>query len=921
MTARRGRLVSVVVDSASRIRALEAYSQAVSNPKSPWFRHFLTPAQLYQRFGPTDAMIQSAKSAIRAAGWDFLGMHGFLANARVPQAAPSVAIPVSPDIWSISGIFPHGVVPELAVSPRGQYPAPAEVDAFRQNPIVLASAQDALGDRVSVFSFNPAINQQIPAGLPINLFVAATAPDGASLPIASINQLTATTPAVVQYGANPLPATQRSWWQITLGGARATASVAHLAFVATLADGMAIPVSVALPEFVDTATALPPLTARTADALAGMSHAAATPAPIAIFALGTPPSLLDLAQYLNQSGLPMPPVVFHFEDGATAGQSGPSSDLAESTLDIEAAAGAAPGAPIADFVYPAHDQQSDPLLSFLNTLSQQSRIKVATISYGFYGENLATLNALMAAVTAEGITVVESSGDHGAWNAGSDPGPIGLDALEQVPDVLSVGGLDVAAPALLNAQGQIRRLTGPLIAKAWGGDYVSGLPTTIAQVYTSQNAASTGGFSPTTPVPSWQAPLLPTDAPGLGVPMVASVAGTPGLLGVLSGRAVVFGGTSLAAPLEAGWLDQSEADLGVQSTGLGNINPTLFMLAQRHPTLFTQALWGSNGAYQVTSSQPGSWNPVTGLGWVNWASFVSLYPTLSSTPSVRPTVQVVAPASATAGQTVILTARAVNLTGAQFQFWFFDPQNDNWINGGPYSTSPTYRWAPPVPGPWRVVVYARSHATPLVHTELTVPVAAPAAFPMVSGLTVIRNTVGASLPADGSIQVTAQATGNGASPWYQFWLQGPHGHWRIVQGYGVNPSLTLSHLAPGSYLLSVYALDPNQIAQRDWTEAYNQRLAFYVGGAVTLSAPSTAAIDQTIQVSAQSINISHPQYQLWVKAPNRPWAALGGYSSTRSWPLRPDAAGTYWLAVYAKTPLAPADAADALSARATLTVP
>ncbi len=48
--------------------ALAAEVQAVSNPRSPEYRHFLTPQQFAQRFGPTQATIAQVASALRSEG-------------------------------------------------------------------------------------------------------------------------------------------------------------------------------------------------------------------------------------------------------------------------------------------------------------------------------------------------------------------------------------------------------------------------------------------------------------------------------------------------------------------------------------------------------------------------------------------------------------------------------------------------------------------------------------------------------------------------------------------------------------------------------------------------------------------------------------------------------------------------------------
>src|SRR3984957_18710879 len=48
--------------------ALAAEAQAVSDPKSPEYRHFLTPGQFAQEFGPTQATIAQVSSSLQQAG-------------------------------------------------------------------------------------------------------------------------------------------------------------------------------------------------------------------------------------------------------------------------------------------------------------------------------------------------------------------------------------------------------------------------------------------------------------------------------------------------------------------------------------------------------------------------------------------------------------------------------------------------------------------------------------------------------------------------------------------------------------------------------------------------------------------------------------------------------------------------------------
>ena len=77
-------------------QGLDAFAAAVSDPKSPQFRHYLTPARFAARFGPTTAQLDAVTSWLRGTGLTITGtnqhyvsVHGSVADA---QAAFGVAI-------------------------------------------------------------------------------------------------------------------------------------------------------------------------------------------------------------------------------------------------------------------------------------------------------------------------------------------------------------------------------------------------------------------------------------------------------------------------------------------------------------------------------------------------------------------------------------------------------------------------------------------------------------------------------------------------------------------------------------------------------------------------------------------------------------------------------------------------------------
>ncbi len=829
-TSHTNHTVNVVVDSAVRLTKLRQYATAVSNPKGPLFQRFLSPSQFNSLYGPTPAMIRQAESRMEEAGWHVVGRQGLVVTAVIPKASRHPGLPVSPDIWSMTDFAPHGFMRNLSLSRKalGTTTTPSmAAEDLNQPPNVIQQTTESNGDVVSIMSWNALVAGEVPAGLPINLFVTVQDPQGNFLPIQNVTNLNDSDQSLVSYGPNAMPHNSNTLWQVPIAAWQDILPGDLLTLQAILPSGVALNASFPLPEFTGPATVLSPLDAQQLNTLSGMGSMPSNPGAIALFAIGSPPSLKDLSLYLKQNtngATNSPTVTFQYEDGAVASESGQQADSEESQLDLEAAAGAAPGAPIIDYIFPENDS-NDPLISYLTDLSQQSVCKVADVSYGFFGEDASTLNTLMNALTVEGITVTEASGDQGAWNAGNDPGPVGLSSLEQVPSVLSVGGVDLAAAALTDGGGNTTAITGSIISDAWGGDFLNGIPVAVAQAYTNENAASSGGYSTSTPIPSWQTGFLPANASGFGVPIISSLAGSPGMNGFLQGQNVIFGGTSLAAPLTAGWLVELEAALGTTSKGMGNVNPLIFQAAVSSPSIFTQALWGQDGYYSVTTSQSGSWNPLTGLGMLNWGQFMGVYNSL--VPASSPTATLAAAPDATVGKTDLISAYVRGLINPLFQFSYRSPQNRVWTTSGPFSSLNNFNWRAKVPGVYIIRVKAKDASGHTATSQITL--IATTRAPMVSALT-IRSSLKTrtTLALGGTLTIWAHATDIGSRPEYQFLLSGPQVVRHIVRGWSPNHVFALDHLTPGRYAITIDALDRAEIVQHNWAAAYRATLRFLV---------------------------------------------------------------------------------------------
>ncbi len=899
----RSREASIIIDSASRVSALLAYSHAVNTPGNPLFHHFLSPAQLDAQFGPTPQMISQSEGALKAAGWKVLSQKGLVLDAMVPARLKNPSIPIAPDIWSASGLSPVRTLPNDKTATKTTSATNLSTYGFRQTPAFSVSTAEANGDIVTAVSWNPNFTTSLPAGLPWTLAISVQSPSGTPQAISNVANLSDPANNIGAFSYNTasfgsvFPGSNNTLWQLECEAFGDNPAGDTLNFNVVLSSGITLPMTVSLPAFTGPSDALNPLTGPQLSSIVGSGNlaseaSASSRAPIAIYTQGQVPSLTDLQQLMSMENLPMPNVNFQYFDGATATMTS-TLDFPESELDLQAVASVNPGANVTEYVYPENDP-SDTFVSMLSTLSQQSSIKIASFSYGFYGENASTVATVVAACNAEGITIIDGSGDQGAWETGSDPGPVGVESNDGQPGIVSVGGLDLASGATFDSSGNQTSVTGPAVAKAWGGDYLNGLPLVVSQDYTSPNAASTGGYG-TTPIPSWQASFLPSSATGIGVPDIASLAGTPGLLGIIGGQYTYLGGTSLSAPVTAGWLSDLEGAINASSTGLGNINPQLFNAAHIAPQDFTQALWGANGVYSVTSPVPGSWNPVTGLGQPHWDALATLWSAseVASLAVVPPSTTVSAgtPVSFTvtaldaAGNPVTSFSGPVSVTSSDAQASL--PSSIDLVNG---QGSVTVTFA--TPGPESITVDETAGPSPIVGST-SVSVVSPLAI----------SSSPTSAVAGQSLSITALAPLS--HPTYQFWVYNPGSQqWQQSGPYSSTATYRWVPNVPGTYTIIVYA--KNQ-SSSSW--AYFTKTQIVVASPtghpmVSGLSVSTPQIDQpsgaSVTFTAQATDIGGtPLYQFWVHGPNNQWIQAQNFSDLNQYTLTDLAPGSYVVAVNA----------------------
>lgn len=347
----------------------------------------------------------------------------------------------------------------------------------------------------------------------------------------------------------------------------------------------------------------------------GLQQAAVSkrPATVAIYTAAdvAQGSTSDVNAFASQFGLPAPKVSV-----AYLGPNACTSSIqacapymfdfqAELSLDMTMVETASPGANIE--VYEAGS-----LRSALNQVLTQDTAKVFSLSYGtgeiaeqqYAATAQSTWDMLAEEANLEGITISVSAGDSGAYE-GAESGlnqPMPSYPANS-PYVSALGGTEES----VNPDGGVNQIA------MWGGNIGSELSTPELLSFLSlQNMIAGGGYSTLEPVPFYQSGYV-SPQQGRGNPdfsLPASVV-TPGYFVYIGGTPYYVGGTSASAPLFAGFMGDMTV---VVHHGLGNVNPLIYALYSRDPAIMSTVAYGNNGNGQAVT--PG-YNAATGLGQLN----------------------------------------------------------------------------------------------------------------------------------------------------------------------------------------------------------------------------------------------------------------------------------------------------------------
>jgi Pro-kumamolisin, activation domain len=283
----------------------------------------------------------------------------------------------------------------------------------------------------------------------------------------------------------------------------------------------------------------------------------------------------DIAAYETQAGLPNVPLQNIFIDDYS-GAVGDGED--EACLDIEMAISMATNL-AAVVVFEATNNAAN-WNDVLNAMASSNQIKQFSSSWGYSAGPSQTADEIFQQMAAQGQSFFQASGDGDAWT-----GPIWQPA--ESPYVTSVGGTTLTTSGAGGAY---------LSETVWNwGDINTTWP------YNGNGSwGSGGGVSGDYLIPDWQTNVDMTTNLGStvmrNIPDVALVADNI-YVTYGSGTNGIYGGTSCAAPLWAGFtalVNQQAASLG--SPPVGFINPAVYALggSTNYAPCFHDISTGSN---------------------------------------------------------------------------------------------------------------------------------------------------------------------------------------------------------------------------------------------------------------------------------------------------------------------------------------
>jgi subtilase family serine protease len=326
----------------------------------------------------------------------------------------------------------------------------------------------------------------------------------------------------------------------------------------------------------------------------------------------------DVQKYLERMQLPNRRVTVVGVDGYNGAVNDITIEL-EAVLDIDMVIGINPAVREVLVYEDGIDPFGVALIDALDQVASDNKAETLSISYGVdeveQGDaQLAAENTALTQLAAQGITVLASAGDDGAYGqTGTLFNPAQLEAPDpgSQPLVTCVGGT-----SLSTGPRQIR--VGEAVWNRLG----------------LASGATGGGVSSYWSIPSWQNPSYVTTNGGSStyrnVPDVAAVADPftgVAVYSKLNGGWLQIGGTSVSAPVWAGYISVLDAGLEyLTGQKLGFFNPTFYNINQGQPSGFLYpVIDGTNGNPSLFGT-PGynaglGYNNCTGAGTIFGGGF------------------------------------------------------------------------------------------------------------------------------------------------------------------------------------------------------------------------------------------------------------------------------------------------------------
>ncbi len=310
----------------------------------------------------------------------------------------------------------------------------------------------------------------------------------------------------------------------------------------------------------------------------------------------------DIAAYEANFSLPAVPLQSILVDTAT-GAAGSTSD--ETTLDIELAQALAPN--LSKILLYLSPNTNSGVIDTFNRIVSDNTAKQISTSFGepeipSGAAFVAAENPIFQEMAAQGQSIFSATGDNGAYDDGMT---LSVDDPGSQPYVTGVGGTSLAT-------------------NGTGGPYASESVWGLAYNLNDQNSTGGGeygvggggGFSAVWPTPSYQTGLVPTPAMRSVPDVTLNSDPETGYSIYVGGQWNVYGGTSAAAPLWAGFtalVNQQRAAAGKAPVGF--LNPTIYQIGASavYTADFHDVTSGNNLYYPATAG----YDNATG-----WGSFV-----------------------------------------------------------------------------------------------------------------------------------------------------------------------------------------------------------------------------------------------------------------------------------------------------------